>query len=278
VPGDAAAAAAPVEARFLQGRRGRIFSVLYRPPGEVRAAVLFVHGWAEELTKARHMVARAARRLAADGLAVQMVDLFGCGDSEGMLAEADLETWQGDLQDCMQALARRFEVPVHLWGLRLGGLLAARLARDAPAAATLMLWQPPAQGRIAINEFLRLRTAGGLLRGADRESVDGLREHILAGEPVEIAGFVPGAAAFGALDALTLAELAPAGWRCVWLEVARDPARPLAPALGRARDAWEAAGVPVEVVRVAGVPFWGSGELQLCPPLIDATAEVFARQ
>ncbi len=269
--------AAPVEAGFVDGRRGRLMSVLFRPPGEVRCAALFVHGFAEELTKARHMAALAARRLAAAGCAVQFLDLHGCGDSEGDLEHANLETWLEDLAAGREALARRFAVPVHLWGLRLGGLLACRLAQGVGGGGQLILWQPPAQGRLLVAEFLRLRTASGMLQGAHtRESVDGLRARLLAGEPLEVAGFTVARPLIEAVDALALADLAPPGWQGTWLEVARDPSRAPSPALARAAEAWRGAGAPVTITRVPGVPFWGSGELQFATALVDATVDAVA--
>ena len=119
-----------IDAGFAPGARGRVFRVRFLPVGvPVRGAVLFVHAFGEEMNKARHVVAHAARQLAARGFMVEVPDLYGCGDSEGTLALASVDGWLVDLASRAHALAASVDGPVHLWGLRAGALLAAALAQ-----------------------------------------------------------------------------------------------------------------------------------------------------
>src|SRR5689334_9630124 len=75
----------------------RLFAVHWPAAApSLRQAVLVLPPFAEELNKCRPMLAAQARALAAAGLDVLLVDLFGTGDSDGEFVEARWERWQQD--------------------------------------------------------------------------------------------------------------------------------------------------------------------------------------
>src|SRR5688500_8337577 len=115
------------------------------------------------MNKARRMAALQARRLAAEGFAVLQIDLLGCGDSSGDFCEARWELWRRDVQAALAWMRQRFQVPLALWGLRLGAVLACDVAQREETVDRLLLWQPVTNGSQFLTQFLRLRLASEML-------------------------------------------------------------------------------------------------------------------
>ena len=117
---------------FLSTPRGRRLA-LHHPgtrPDQPLGLVVHVHPFAEEMNKARRMAALQARALAAEGFAVLQIDLMGCGDSEGDLADTRWDDWLDDVAHATTWLRQQHPgtaseaPPLWLWGLRAGALLA----------------------------------------------------------------------------------------------------------------------------------------------------------
>ena len=124
----AALASTSVRPFFLRSQPGDRFCLLHAPAQQQqphKGGIVYVHPFAEEMNKSRRMAALQSRRLAALGYAVLQIDLFGCGDSSGDIADADLDVWLRDLDAAAEWLAGQGHRPLYLWGLRLGALLAA---------------------------------------------------------------------------------------------------------------------------------------------------------
>lgn len=265
-----------MEPQFLPGCRGPLFA-LYHPPPRATAtlgSVLYIQPLADELNRARRMVARQARRFAAAGQGVLLLDLYGCGDSDGDFSDARWEFWLTDLCRAAAWLQARQPGPLTLWGLRLGTLLATELVWRVPAAR-LILWQPPPSGAQALTQFLRLRLAGSLA-STNRESTTSLRQQLAAGHSLEVAGYELHPELATALDQATLRTPPVSPTLPVhWFEVVAGNDPSLSPASQQRLAAWQAAGVTVQAQAVSGEPFWFSLEVSLAPALLDATSDVF---
>lgn len=172
------------EGFFLDGR----FCLLHRPPAAARAAVLYLHPFAEEMNRARRIAALHARELAAAGYLVLQLDLHGCGDSHGDFAEASWEGWLADADAGARYLRMQTDAPLCLWGLRSGALLASAVAHRLDAAVSLLLWQPPVSGRQLLQQFLRLEVAAAMLAGG-KTTTEALLARLSQGETLEIAGY-----------------------------------------------------------------------------------------
>jgi exosortase A-associated hydrolase 2 len=261
---------------FLPVEPGERFCICH-PPAQGRhrgRGLVYVHPFAEEMNKARRMAALQARSLAAEGFWVLQIDLLGCGDSSGDFADARWNLWIRDVSAAVQWL--REHVPtVSLWGLRLGALLAAEVARDPQVGIDhLLLWQPVVNGAQFMTQFLRLRLASEMLAdGAASSAIDGLRARLAGGESLEIAGYELHPELASAIGQLNLATPIPGLKNVHWMELGDDPAAPLRPASRRVLDAWRAAGVEVKTAMVAGEPFWSTLEIAECEPLLRATTE-----
>jgi exosortase A-associated hydrolase 2 len=272
----ASGSGAPFEAFFLPVAGGERFCVFHPASGAPLGSVLYVHPFAEEMNKSRRMAALQARAFAAHGYNVLQIDLSGCGDSSGDFGEARWALWKDDVRMAQRWLREHAEAPVHLWGLRLGALLAADCARERDASfASLVMWQPVASGAQFITQFLRLRLSSEMLSGAAiGAGTERLRAQLAEGGALEIAGYELAPELVSAIERLDLAALAPKNLPTQWLEVSAE-GKP-SPALRRAAQAWSAVGAEVDLHPVRGEPFWSSVETSECRELIEATCHALA--
>ncbi|GAB3433940.1 hydrolase 2, exosortase A system-associated [Massilia solisilvae] len=264
---------APAEPIYLDASAGPRFCLFHHPAGPCRAALVYIHPFAEEMNRARRMSALAARALAASGVAVLQLDLHGCGDSSGEFGDARWDTWKRDVALASAWLRARLGMQPGLWGLRLGALLALDCVQgDALPADRLLLWQPVLSGSGYLTQLLRLRLAGDLLQqdGATT-STGSLRALLRGGSTIEIAGYdlAPGLAL--PMDQLEAVALAPPRCPVHWFEVVAAPGQPLSPAAGRVASAWRDKGADLHAETVCGPSFWATPEIAECPQLVEAT-------
>ncbi|CAN7660047.1 hydrolase 2, exosortase A system-associated [Pseudoduganella sp. LjRoot289] len=271
--------AAHAQPFFLKAAAGERYCLFHPAAGLCRGGMVYLHPFGEEMNKSRRMAALQARALAAQGIAVLQIDLYGCGDSGGDFADARWEHWLDDAALGCQWLAARLGRPVGLWGLRLGALLALDYARrqserGAAAPQRLLLWQPVHSGSAFLTQFLRLRMANAMLAedGAQKTGTAALREQLRAGEALEVAGYELAPELAGALDALELAKLPAPPCPVHWFDVVAAEGRPLAPASAKLTAAWLEQGVALQAQAVAGQQFWGTQEIAICEALIEASS------
>jgi exosortase A-associated hydrolase 2 len=264
---------------FLDAEPGQRFCLYHPPQGPCRGALLYVHPFGDEMNKSRRMAALAARRLAAGGYGVLQIDLYGCGDSSGDFADARWEIWLADLAAASAWLHVRLGVPVGLWGLRLGGLLALEFAKKLQnPIPDIILWQPVQHGGTFLKQFLRLLSVNEMLSQPESEqknaasNTSALRATLLGGQPLEVAGYEISPRLAAAIDGADAAQLAPAGSRVQWLEMASAPDRPLSPAIARLADAWRKQGCELQVRQVVGQQFWATQEITESAELVEATS------
>lgn len=247
------------------------FCIHHAAQGPRRGRVVYLHPFVEEMNKSRRMAALQAQALAAAGFAVLQIDLAGCGDSAGDFGDASWDAWVDDAVLAARWLGEHesADTPLWFWGLRAGALLATAAAARIDEPANLLFWQPATQGKLQLQQFLRLKAAAELAAGA-KGVTEKLRAQLDAGEPVEIAGYMLAPALANGLAAAKLEAPARPG-RVVWLELStQEPAELLPasqPALQRLRDA--GCEVVAEVVR--GPAFWQTTEIETAPALIDRT-------
>ena len=264
---------------------------LYHPAQSAcpRGLLLYIHPFAEEMNKARRMAALQSRALAQAGFSVLQVDLHGCGDSSGDFGDASWQGWVDDVRQGCRWLRERHrsqgEVPMWLWGLRAGCLLAVEAARQLNEPCHFLFWQPPAAGKLLLQQFLRLKVAGDLMGGQAKGVMPAMRQQLADGRSVEIAGYLlapalangmeqalltpPGHAVEGAGKA-NAADAAPAQ-RVVWLELTTREDASLSPVSTQTINQWQNAGYQVTSETVQGPAFWQTTEIEDAPALIQAT-------
>ena len=270
----------PFEPFFLPAAHGERFCIYHPAAGGARGGVVYVHPFAEEMNKARHMAALQSRMFAKHGFAVLQIDLFGCGDSSGEFGEARWELWKEDVALAVAWLRQRAGGTIHLWGLRLGALLALDYAAGCGETfGGYLLWQPVVSGEAFLTQFLRLRVATEMIaEGTATTGTGALRGELNAGAVVEVAGYELAPQLARAIDGLKLAGLAPRGAPVHWFEVVAEAGRALPPAARRVADQWIAGSVELNVHAVAGEPFWNTLEITDSPALLDATLRVIGQR
>jgi len=255
--------------------------------GPVRGLVVHVPAFAEEMNKSRRMVAWAARELAAAGLRVLVVDPLGCGDSAGDFEDASWEAWREDVRAAVDWLARDAggrakggsfaPLPLWLWGLRAGALVACAALPSLPRDTSLLLWQPVASGRQHLAQFLRLAIgADGLATGAERSQTARLRNELAQGRSVEIGGYRLAPALAAGMEAASLEVPDDFRGTVTWIEVGGDDGAEPAPASRSSIAGLRAAGTKVSERVVVGPRFWQTVEIEDCPALVEATVFMLA--
>lgn len=262
--------APPATASFDPAADGTRFTLRYEPPADVPRAgtVILAPAFAEEMNRCRRMTALCSRALVRSGWRVIVRDLRGCGDSSGDFGDATWKDWIDDLKPLLA------EAPAHeefwLWGVRAGALLLTELLAERPDANAL-LWQPAIAGRVALNQFLRVKVASAAIGGKNRVDAKGLRADLEAGQSIEIAGYTINHALAAGMDSAILEVPPTFQGRVVWLEVAAIDPPSLAPAGAQLRDQWASRGVRFDAEVVAGEAFWQTQETSECEALLAAT-------
>lgn len=267
---------------------GARISVLHMPAADrPLGLIVHVHPFAEEMNKARRMTAMQSRGLAAAGYAVLRIDLLGCGDSAGDFGDASWVRWVDDVVAAVRWLETRYatrsaEVPLWLWGLRAGSLLAteagARLAACG-ARCNFLFWQPATQGKVLLHQFLRLKAAGELLTGQSKAAMTRVRAEISAGRPVEVAGYRLSPGLCHGMEQATLhPPPAMTPGRVVWLEVSAASPPGLLPTGAATMAAWQDCGWAVQSQAVHGPAFWKTSDVEDAPALLEATLAALTAQ
>jgi exosortase A-associated hydrolase 2 len=254
---------------------GQRLVVLHEPAGAPRGVVVGVAAFAEEMNKSRRTAAMGARAMAREGFLVVQLDLAGCGDSSGDLVSASWAAWVDDVLDTASWAAglAAADAPLVLWGTRAGCLVAAQARAQLRRQADLLFWQPQPNGKLVLQQFLRLKMAGQLQQGATKGITEGLLAELAAGRSVEVAGYELGA---GVADGLAKAQLAApkaeTTTRVLWLEVSAQTPPELLPASQNIVQRWQGGGVDVRAAAVNGPLFWQSQDIEEAPALVERTA------
>lgn len=265
-----------IDAGFLDQPSRRLFRLLLRPTDRApRGSILFLPPLAEEMHMSRRNVAMQARLLAESGFNVLLLDLTGCGDSPGEFVDASWQTWKQDATFALDSLRVLDSVPLILWGLRLGGLLACDLSEEREDIQRLLLWQPVLNGEQQIDQFLRLRTAAAAvdrITGFDRRSLWG---ELRSGHALEIAGYDLSPALALEVAEVRLRDLTPS---CAvdWIEIFASETPEMTPPSRNLAAHWRENGVPVETMALNGEPFWRAQDAAINDTLLRATAGLLA--
>lgn len=232
------------------------------------------------------MAALQSRALAQAGYAVLQMDLLGCGDSSGDFGDAVWQDWVDDVVHACHWLrwrANTFETglasaPLWLWGLRAGCLLGVSAAKQLDETCHFLFWHPPPSGKVLLQQFLRLKVAGGMLNGDGQDTLEALRQNISRGTPVEVAGYMLSAELAVGLEQ---AELTPPAShehmrRLEWLEVSMQDNAGVGPVSAKAIAQWQQSGYRVNHHTVHGPTFWRNSEPVDTPGLIAATHAALA--
>ncbi len=152
------------------GQAGELFGFFHSPTGENRnaAAVVLCGSHGDEMVCTHRTLRELARRLAALGFSVLRFDYHGVGDSLGCDRDPErVSAWSASIaQACDEALRRSGASHLHIFGVRIGALLAPGVASDRTDVASLVLWSPITRGRVFVRE---LQALNAMSAGAEWE-------------------------------------------------------------------------------------------------------------
>ncbi len=140
-----------------------IYTTLYLPGANARAAIAFAEPFGEERRPALRLFVRLARHLARMGFAVARCDFSGTGDSPAPDGEAIWHDWADELLAVLQEVqtasgaSRRL-----LLGARAGALTAAAAAARLGDCQALLLVEPFLNGGDLLRERRRREQLKGL--------------------------------------------------------------------------------------------------------------------
>lgn len=263
-------------AEFFEASGRRLFALHIVPSGPVLGSALYVPPFAEEMNRCRSHAAAQARALAATGVHCLLIDPYGTGESDGRFEDASWELWREDVAAAAGHVGQLTGHPPILWGVRTGALLAAEAAAAMQLPVSrLLFWQPVLDGKVFLNQYLRLRIASQLVSDAERETTERIRARLGSGEVLEIAGYpLTQALADGlASSRLSSVKLSPSA-KVGWIEIVAAPDQPLALPSRRQIDTWTAAGAAVASEAVACPMIWQLHERADAPELQAATMRI----
>jgi len=263
---------------FLPGPAGRLFAIYHsrRPVADNIINFIYVPPFAEEMNRSRRMASLQARALARRGVGVLLMDPFGTGDSEGEFREATWETWIGDLEAAIAWLKSEGSMRSGAWGVRLGGLLAMDVACRSADIEHAILWNPVTSGRTLLKQFLRIHLAANMEGSGRRQDTKMLRERILAGETIEVAGYALTPALVASIESAELVAFPPPPSVMVdWFELVADGGLEPSPAVRSAAQNWRKQGSRTSLRPLVGEPFWSLQEITVAASLIEATSALF---
>jgi exosortase A-associated hydrolase 2 len=260
---------------FFEGGGRRLLGFYHapRPSGGKPRGVLYCHPFAEERNLSHAIAARAARRLAAKGIAVLRFDFSGCGDSEGDLEQATVPAWLEEIAAAAEVLKRKADLErFGVWGLRSGANLAARFCAGRADVDSACLWQPVADLKLFATQFLRQKVASGLAGEGQGGSVGALVKKLEAGEIVEVMGYP---VSLGLYKSLVAPGSALAGLElpCPACVVSVSEAEEPVDAYPRLAGALRTPEGPARLLHVRETPFWDRYWRWEAPAIEDRTAE-----
>ena len=141
---------------FFGSTSRQLFGAYHTPPASIpgRGAALLCPPWGQEYLVSHRIFRRLAVRLSESGYHVLRFDYFGTGDSAGEREDGDLSSWQSDAEIALDELRDMsgFQT-VAAFGIRLGAVVAWRLAIRRPDVSTAVLWDPVVNGTEYVREL-----------------------------------------------------------------------------------------------------------------------------
>ena len=271
-----------MKAGFIPGPRGNLFAIYYEAKAGVprRGDLIYVPPFAEEMNRSRSIVSRYVADLQTLGYGVLVLDLFGVGDSAGDFADAHWEAWRDDIMAATDWLRRQNRSEIGLWGLRLGGLLAADVASaNRDQFNLLLLWAPVVDGQHYLDQFLRMAVSpqkSGPSKSA--VTVSGMRLKLSRTKPIEVSGYILSRVMAHAIDRTDLSRLGRTlNTPVIWIDPSLEDA-PINHDSANVLDAWENFGIEIRHSQCTFPAFWSVENAPLPDALFSQASKILAER
>jgi exosortase A-associated hydrolase 2 len=262
--------------QFVGEKGSKLYTLQHFPPNAPLAHVVYLPPFGEEMNRSRALVVKQARKFAGRGYSCTVMDFYGTGDSEGELAEASIDLWLQNVVCVANFLRDKNDVPIVLWGVRLGGLLALELAGRFPESfKKLVLWQPVVSGSRFLTQLLRLRIAALAGRGLPPETTSEIRAQLSSGQEVDVAGYTLNDELVTAIEQLSISESMQVSDALIhWFEHVNGAEESLTRPVQKALDTLQALGNEVSLHKFSSAPVWQLQKRHDSPELIELTTEL----
>lgn len=262
--------------RFMGEEGAKHFTLQFSCKGRPRAHIVFVPPFGEEMNRCRALVSEQARNFAQSGYSCTIIDFYGSGDSQGELHEASLQIWQENIRLTIETLEREDNLPIILWGLRLGAFVALDFAAKSTVAIdSILLWQPVLSGKRYVTQILRQRVAALVGKNLAPETTAQIRTKLADGECIEISGYTVGGVLMQDIESLSLAGMtALCSGKIHWLENVSEPDAALTGATLKAIEQLESLQNDVQVYPFTGPQVWQLHSRDSLPELISITGSL----
>lgn len=265
-----------VSAAFLGEPGARFLAVNYQCGAVPRAHIIHLPAFGEEMNRCRALVATQARQFAEAGYSCTVVDLYGTGDSEGEPSQASFEIWRGNVASAIAAGKASADVPVILWGLRLGGLLALDFAAHSEQPIQqILLWQPVLSGKRYVTQLLRQRVASLVGKDLPPETTQEIRQRLDQGEAVEVSGYILGGQLLGDIEqASSLAATRLCEGSIHWFEHTEEPGEAASAGTVKQIAQLQEDGNSVSLQQFSDPPLWQLHKRDAAPMLLALTGQL----
>jgi len=262
---------------FLASEKSHCLVTGFEPRGLIHRYVIIVPPFAEEMNKSRKMVSDFARAMAGHGdatTAVYIIDLFGCGDSEGLLEQASWDIWRANIIDLTTQLqVEHPSASCIMLGIRLGAALALDciIKPLLPQKISLVFWQPVLNGKQFIHQFLRLKVAASILTSQPLNMAQ-IRQKLAAEEAIEVSGYLISSALVDEIEDINHHQLIQLknDISIAWFETNISASETLLPANEKIVNQWQQQNEVVRQIFVSP-PFWQSVDTVVVPALVERT-------
>jgi pimeloyl-ACP methyl ester carboxylesterase len=140
-----------MQQQFFGHPESPLFGVYHPPRGgdAISRAVVICPPTGQEFIRCHWTLRMMATQLARKGIHTFRFDYHGVGDSAGRAEQVpSIEAWTRNVEQAIEQLRKLSGVKnVMLIGLRLGGLLAAKVATRRKDVNSVVLWEPVINGR-----------------------------------------------------------------------------------------------------------------------------------
>ena len=256
---------------FIGSPQGQLFITQF---GEVAGdtAVLCLPSITEEMNLARAVVAKQAQSFANADLPCFILDYYGTGDSEGEFEQANADIWLENILAAGDFIQQQGITKIIIWGIRFGALLVLNyqevLHQKLPIIQQI-LWKPVTNGKLFAGQFLRIKQANTMMsKASGKEAGDKInwRDHVLAGNDVEVAGYLLTNTMLQSIESLQISKSFQPLSTLDWFELAAKEPTPLTKRLSAP---WDDAIANVHCFDCP--PFWQVPEIFALPALEQLT-------
>ncbi len=259
------------EAFFIDGGKAHLYCVLFTPAeGKTGKAFLFCHPLFEEKKASHRMLVELARRLAAVGHAVLMLDFTACGDSGGAAGDFTPEVWLDDIRNGLAFLRERFQnSKTSLLGIRFGAALAIQSAADKNIE-NLILIDPVVNGKAYLEEILQQKYVREMMTlGEAVSDVDAMMEKLRKTGHLDVDGTIVSSAFYNSVESVDInANPIPPVKHILLIQ--QSPRKKLLPAYDTLQVKCQEANIPLDVSLLTVPPFWKAVEMADFDAVCDA--------